>query len=128
MVQSPMRNSCGTKKIIPKANIITGFCLQVSPCLEASGAFRAAPDPLSGGTAKPTQPTPPLGLTLGNLGEGGIGRMSSIHPRALAMAASRASRLSGRIDRSVQGALETNSVRLCGREVDGKWSDVATRQ
>ena len=54
--------------------------------------------------------------------------MSSIHPRALAMAASRVSRLSGLIDRSVQGALETNSVRLCGREVDGKWSDVATRQ
>jgi len=72
MVQCPMRNSCGTKKIIPKANIITGFCLQVSPCLEASGAFRAAPDPLSGGAAKPTPPTPPLGLTLGNLGEGGI--------------------------------------------------------
>ena len=56
-------------------------------------------------------------------------RMSSIHPRALAMAASRASRLSGLIARSVQGAFtETNSVRLCGRDVDGKWSDVATRQ
>src|ERR1700730_9593316 len=39
------------------------------------------------------------------------------------------SRLSGLIARSVQGAFtETNSVRLCGRDVDGKWSDVATRQ
>jgi hypothetical protein len=51
--------------------------------------------------------------------------MSLIHPRALAMAASKASRLSGLIARSVQGAFtETNSVRLCGRDVDGKWSDV----
>jgi hypothetical protein len=40
-----------------------------------------------------------LGLTLGNLGEGGIrpSRMWSIHPRALAIAVSRASRLSGLI-------------------------------
>src|SRR6202035_866987 len=69
MVQSPMRNSCGTKKIIPKANkivVITGFSLS-----EASGAFRAGADPLTRGAAKPTQPIPPLGLTLGNLGEGG---------------------------------------------------------
>ena len=67
MAQSPMRNSCGTKKIIPKANkivVITGFSLS-----DASGAFRAAADPLSRGAAKPTQPISPLGLTLGNLGE-----------------------------------------------------------
>jgi hypothetical protein len=76
-----MRNSCGTKKIIPKANkivVITGFSLS-----EASGAFRAAADPLSRGAAKPTQPS---------------------------------------------AFTETNSVRLCGRDVDGKWSDVATRR
>jgi hypothetical protein len=67
MVQTPMRNSCGTKKIIPKANkivVIAGFSLS-----EASGAFRAAADRLSRGAAKPTQPIPPLGLTLGNFGE-----------------------------------------------------------
>jgi hypothetical protein len=119
-----MRNSCGTKKIIPKANkivVITGFCLQVSPCLEASGAFRATPDPLSGGAAKPTQPTPPLGLTLGNLGEGGIAAEPDVVDPSPGLGdggASRASRLSGLIDRSVQGALETNSVRLCGRDCD----------
>jgi hypothetical protein len=33
------------------------------------------------------------------------------------------------IARSVPGAFtEINSVRLCGRDVDGKWSDVAARQ
>ena len=56
-------------------------------------------------------------------------RMSSIHQRSLAMAARRAFRLSGLIAGSVQGPFTVpNSVRLCGRDVDGKWSDVATRQ
>jgi hypothetical protein len=105
---------------------------------EASGAFRAAADPLSGGAAKPTQPIPPLGLTLGNLGEGAIAAEPDVVDPSPGLGdggeqsvpAFRPHRPfgAGRIY-SVQGAFtETNSVRLCGREMDGKWSDVATRR
>jgi hypothetical protein len=60
-----MRNRCGTKKIIPKANkivVITGFSLSTgSPCLKRQALSVTAADPLSGGAAKPTQPIPASG-------------------------------------------------------------------
>jgi hypothetical protein len=47
MVQSPMRNSCGTKKIIPKLNIIVviiGFSCLKRQALSVAGAPKRRPE------------------------------------------------------------------------------------